>query len=342
MRLQYRIIDAVSLGGLRRPNNPIFKSQNKDKHMLNNNPHFTTQTMWEIYQQLQPYFDKEYITFEVVNPDLMQGAFNGEMQTFESINYRYRSHKAWLDFAEMINYRYLTPQNSNYPFIKIRYQRLNQKNSWHLNRKSLEEKYGCDSLFARIDKLEEPSFLVEYADCLRNCGIAKNMRILGLGVNEGKEFNLFRNICDGETYNSLQFLGIDLVKSSIDKARSLFPQNHEWMVDDIGNWQKWNIGKFDVLIAIGIFHSPSLNGKNIITPLLKKFLHHNSRIVLGFPNVRYIDGEIKFGAKSKNYEKPEWSLLLKDIGYYRRLLFRQGFNVTVTGKYYLFVTGIRQ
>ena len=310
--------------------------------MSHHNPHFTTQTMWEIYKQLSPYLEDDYISFDVVDPDLAQGAFNGEMQTFNDISYRYRSHRAWLDFAEIINYRYLTPQSSDYPFIKIRYQRLNQKKSWHLSPKSLEEKYGSDSLFARIDKLEEPAFLLEYTDCLRKCRIEKNMRILGLGVNEGKEFKLFTNICDRETYDSLQFLGIDIVQSSIDRARSLFPQNHKWMVADIGNWQEWDIGKFDVLIAIGIFHSPSLNGKNIITPLLKKFLHSNSKIILGFPNVRYIDGEIKFGAKSKNYEKPEWSLLLKDIGYYRRLLFRQGFNVTVTGKYYLFVTGIKQ
>ncbi|BBM84188.1 class I SAM-dependent methyltransferase [Candidatus Uabimicrobium amorphum] len=309
--------------------------------MSRNHPRFTTQTMWEIYQQLLPHLHEKYITFEVVNPDLVHGTFNGEMQTFHDIKYRYRSHKAWIDLAEIIDYRYLTPEKSDPPFIKIRYQNLNKKNSWHLSQNSLENKYGIDSLFARIDKLEEPAFLIDYADCLQKCNIAKNMRILGLGVNEGKEFKLFQSICSREMYESLRFLGIDIVQSSIDRARNLFPQNHTWMVDDIGNWQEWDIGKFDVLIAIGVFHSPSLNGKNIIAPLLKKFLHNSSKIILGFPNARYIDGEVKFGAKSKNYQKPEWSLLLKDIGYYRRLLFRQGFNVTVTGKYYLFVTGVK-
>ncbi|WP_372367376.1 methyltransferase [Candidatus Uabimicrobium sp. HlEnr_7] len=308
--------------------------------MINSNLRFTTETMWEIYQKLQSLPPKERIVFEVINPDLESKTFNGEVKKIGNISYRYRSHKAWIDLAEILNFQYLTPEKSDFPFIKIHYQNLDIQNSWHLKKGSLEERYGTQSLFARINKLEEPNFLAEYTESLQKCSISKGMRILALGVNRGDELAIFKDICSPNVYKTLNFVGIDAVESSILQARKRFSKNHSWIISNINNWSSWDIGKFDILIAIGVLHSTSLSGKNILTPLLKKFLHSNSKIVLGFPNSRYIDGEIKFGAKSKNYKKPEWSLLLKDIGYYRRLLFRQGFNVTVTGKYYLFITGI--
>ena len=69
--------------------------------------------------------------------------------------------------------------------------------------------------------------------------------------------------------------------------------------------------------------------------------HENNSIILGFPNCRHIDGELKYGAKTKNYSEPELSLLINNISFYKRYLQQHKFKVTISGKYYIFLTAIR-
>ena len=58
--------------------------------------------------------------------------------------------------------------------------------------------------------------------------------------------------------------------------------------------------------------------------------------------MRYLDGEIKYGARKKNDRQPELSLVVKDLNFYMRLLQKRGFQTTLRGKYYLFLTGVRR
>ena len=61
-------------------------------------------------------------------------------------------------------------------------------------------------------------------------------------------------------------------------------------------------------------------------------------MILGFPNCRWIDGEMIYGAKAKNYAFPEMSLLYKDVHFCKKYLQQKKFRVTVTGKNYIFLT----
>jgi hypothetical protein len=72
--------------------------------------------------------------------------------------------------------------------------------------------------------------------------------------------------------------------------------------------------------------------------IIQNYLYKNGSIILGFPNCRWIDGEMITGAKSKNYSFPEMSVLVKDIYFCKKYLQQKKFRVTITGKDYLFLT----
>ncbi|MCK4974827.1 MAG: methyltransferase, partial [Sulfurimonas sp.] len=61
-------------------------------------------------------------------------------------------------------------------------------------------------------------------------------------------------------------------------------------------------------------------------------------MILGFPNCRWIDGEMVYGAKAPNYSFNEMSLVLKDIHFCKKYLQQKKYRVTITGKDYLFLT----
>jgi hypothetical protein len=63
-------------------------------------------------------------------------------------------------------------------------------------------------------------------------------------------------------------------------------------------------------------------------------------VIFGWPNCRYVDGEVEFGARVKNLRQPELGLVIKDIAFYRKYLSQHHRQVFVTGKHYLLVTAI--
>ena len=73
--------------------------------------------------------------------------------------------------------------------------------------------------------------------------------------------------------------------------------------------------------------------------MLRKWLKPGGAVILGLPFVRYQNGEPRLGGKLKNYREPEHSLVFKDAMYYRTRLQSKCKRVTLTGSYYLFLTG---
>jgi hypothetical protein len=71
--------------------------------------------------------------------------------------------------------------------------------------------------------------------------------------------------------------------------------------------------------------------------------HHltpRGAVILGFPNCRYVDGEVEHGTRMKNFRQPELGLLVKDVAFYRKYLQQHHRKVFVTGKHYVLVTGV--
>jgi hypothetical protein len=301
---------------------------------------FTTQTMQEILpivkKELQ---EKNKITFTVLNPDISEG-YAGHSVSIDEITYLYRGYKAWMDLAELLKCKMLTPNKIDDTRVQLTFMKL-KENSFHSDSKE-NEKYGTNSHFSQIHKMEEPAFFYYYNQALDNVKVENKKRILNLGVNRGDEFEVIKKQLDTKKYENIDFIGVDHSGSAIAYAKRLFSEeNVTFYAEDINNLDSLKLGQFDLLISIGTLQSPSINFKPFFMKLVQEYLTKDAAIILGFPNSRWVGGEMIYGAKAPNYAMSEMSLVLNDIMFCKKYLQQKKFRVTVTGKQYLFLTATK-
>jgi hypothetical protein len=299
--------------------------------------------MQEILPLLQESLsENSSVSFEILNPDLAE-SYAGKQIIIEDQTYIYRGYKAWIDLAELLMCKMLTHKESSYPLVTIHFKKLESKSSFHLDTKGQkEEKYGVNSHFFEINKMEEPAFLYYYDQALTNVNIKNRSRILNLGVNRGDEFKVIKNRLDTNKYKNIEFVGIDHSKTAIEYAKTQFKENNvAFYTEDINQIDRLNLDKFDLLISIGTLQSPSINFKPFFMSLVQNYLTNNSAIILGFPNSRWIGGEMIYGAKAPNYVMSEMSLLFNDVMFCKKYLQQKKYRVTITGKQYIFLTATK-
>lgn len=281
------------------------------------------------------------INFEVLNPDIGRGSYAGELVSIENNDYIYRSYKAWSDLGELLFCRMLTPKIVSEYTVQLTYEKLDLSDSFH-HSDAKEEKYGVESRFGAIHKNEEPAFLSPYLRALRSVKVGTKKRILNLGINTGDEFDLIRTILPQEEYRNIELVGIDHSVSAIEKARERFNEgNTTFYVHDINELSSLELGKFDLIITIGTLQSPGIEFKPLFMKLVQEYLTPNGALILGFPNCRWMGGEMIYGAKAPNYPYSEMTLLYKDVYYCKKYLQQKKFRVTLTGKDYVFLTATR-
>ena len=282
------------------------------------------------------------LTFNVLDPDLGSGYAGNEI-VIEDQTYIHRGYKAWTDLSELLMCQMLTPKEGEYPLVTLRFRKLETQNSFHLDTESpKEEKYGLGSQFSAIHKMEEPAFLYYYTQALKNAKLAERTRVLNLGINTGDEFSVIKNILDTNKYQNIDFVGIDHSKSAIDYASTVFKEKNVTLyAHDINALDDLDIGKFDLLISIGTLQSPSINFKPFFMSLVQNYLEKDAAIILGFPNSRWVGGEMIYGAKAPNYAMSEMSLLYNDVIFCKKYLQQKKYRVTLTGKQYIFLTATK-
>ncbi len=280
------------------------------------------------------------ISFKVLNPDICDCCYAGTIINVNGIDYLYRSYKAWTDMAELLHAKMLTPRKIDENFIEITFKKL-KKDSFHDVEKT-SDKYGIDSHFSRIHKMEEPSFYYYYHQALDNVKIENKNRILNLGINRGDEFEVIKNKLNTKKYDLIDFVGVDHSESAIAYANKQFPeQNVKLYTTDINLLDTLNLGKFDLLISIGTLQSSSIHFKPFLMYLVQHYLEKDAALILGFPNSRWVGGEMIYGAKAPNYQMNEMSLLLNDISFAKKYLQQKKYRVSITGKQYLFLTATK-
>ena len=153
---------------------------------------FTNSSMIQIIDilqtQLHTFKAKEIIEFEVLNPDLCSSTYGGNSITLDNQEYIYRGYKSWIDLAQQLHCKMLTPTIITKNTLLIRFELLNPDDSFHKQISDKEEKYGSCSIFNEIHKNEEASFIYYYRQALKNVKVSSRTRILNLGVNSGDEF----------------------------------------------------------------------------------------------------------------------------------------------------------
>ena len=303
---------------------------------------FTQEAMLHIIpvlqEKLKTLSSKDILEFEVINPDLFSSTYSGNFVHIDNKKYLYRGYKAWIDLAQTLHCKMLTPTLNSPNTVLIRYEKLNTDDSFHKSIVDKEEKYGTESIFSEIYKNEEPAFITHYLKALENANINKRIRVLNLGVNSGDEFEVIQKYASN--FPNLNLIGIDYCSSAINAAKEKFKEfkNISFHTHDINDLASLNLGKFDLIISIGTLQSSNLKFNPLFMSVVQNQLKSDGAMILGFPNCRWVDGEMIYGARVKNYPFSEMGLLYKDVIFCKKYLQQKKFRVTVTGKDYIFLT----
>jgi len=246
-------------------------------------------------------------------------------------------YKAFIDLAQIFFMKMLTPQVDGEKTI-LRFLKLDTDSSFHKTDNSCE-KYGVESEFFNIDKTAQFSFLYHYEQALKFVNIKDKKRVLNLGVNKGDEFEVIKDFLSVDAFENKEFVGIDYSNSAIEYAKRNFPHaNTKFFSHDINNLDELDLGRFDLIISIGTLQSSNLNFNATFMDIYQNYLQKGGAIILGFPNCRWCDGEMIYGAKAPNYPFSEMSLVLKDIHFCKKYLQKKGYRVVITGKDYLYLS----
>jgi len=300
--------------------------------------HFKQDSSIEIIEWIQSTLEREErLSFEVLSPDIGK-FYSGALVEIDDELYIYRSLKSWMDLANALECRMLLPQISSEHTIILTFEKLKHSNSFHYDSDSTE-KYGTQSNFFAIDKSSEFAFSHYYYQALKALNFDNVKRVINLGINRGDEFASIEELLSQEAFDTKEFVGIDYSKSAIEYAKNRFAnnQNMHFYTHDIRALEELELGEFDLLVTVATLQSISSNFKKLFMHLVKELLSHNSAIIMGFPNSRWMDGELIYGAKVPHYNASELSTVIKDIYFCKKYLQQHKYRVQIIGKEYLFL-----
>ncbi len=246
------------------------------------------------------------------------------------MRYVHRPLRVWLDLAERLNLRLATPRLEP-PLMILRFAPIVDDHAEP--DVEVSERYGTASPFARIHKLEDPRFVLDLREALARAKLRPDARVLDLGVNTGDELALVYAAAPGATV-----VGIDHSASALAVAATRYPRFTALQADLAAPLSPG--ARFDLAIAIATLQSPGIDDRDLLRRLIQDHLTPRGAVIIGIPNGRYVGGEISYGARMRNFAQPELGLLVKDVAFYRKYLQQHHRQVFVTGKHYVFVTGV--
>ncbi|HFC03596.1 MAG TPA: class I SAM-dependent methyltransferase [Nitratifractor salsuginis] len=274
------------------------------------------------------------VAFLILDPDLCRGAYAGERLSLDEKRYLCRSWRSWNDLALELDCRLLTPERYDERRLLLRMEKLRHDRTFH--REEREEKYDPRSTFARIRKNEEPAFYLPYFRALKRLRVENRERILALGPNRGDELEpIVSSGFQGE------ILGIDLNEAALREAKRRFGSLLRTCVHDLNRLEELPPERFDLILSIGTLQSPDIELKPFLMHLVQERLTPGGAILLGWPNARWRDGELLYGARPRHYPFSELSLVIKDLFWIKKYLQQHKFRVVITGREYLFLEATR-
>ncbi|MGE3453989.1 MAG: SAM-dependent methyltransferase, partial [Kofleriaceae bacterium] len=214
-------------------------------------PTFTGESLVEIIAFMQDRLaaGARELAFRALDPDLGRGRYAGERVEHAGASWRHRPFRVWVDLAERLGLRLLTPQPER-GVVRLRFERLDRSARWNAtNAEQHRERYGQDSGYARITKLEDPSFVLDFTDALDRVDFATPPRILDLGVNTGDELALIHALRPAWATGA-SFVGIDHSRSALDVARRrVDASNHQLIEGDLNALAPLGLGAFELVSA---------------------------------------------------------------------------------------------
>jgi SAM-dependent methyltransferase len=274
------------------------------------------------------------VELDVLDPDRGRGLHAGECIAIDGASYVHRPFRTWVDLAERLGYRLATPRPLAPPRLRLVFERLAPAECEPID--DATEKYGAASRFARTSKLEDPGFVLDFAEAIERAALPSDARVLDLGVNQGDELALIAAL--RPDLAEAAFTGVDHSATALAVARARFPR--ATLVEANLDAPLALTGLFVLVVAIATLQSAAIDDRELLRRIVQHHLAPNGAVIFGVPNCRIVDGETQYGARMKNFRQPELGLLVKDVAFYRKHLQQHGRRVFVTGKNYVFVTAI--
>ncbi|MBN2344261.1 MAG: methyltransferase domain-containing protein [Deltaproteobacteria bacterium] len=286
-------------------------------------------------EQRKAQFPDGDVSFEIMSPSASFSATPGKMVEANGVRYIHRTYQNVLDLAEVTRCRLKSVHPSG-PWVQVVFTPTCETSQVRESNDS--EKYGVQTAFAQIRKLEDPSVAADMRRALVEAGVRTRNSLIDLGVNRGDELQLVH-----ELNPAMQCTGVDHCASALDVARERFiSQQFEFIEFDINRIDEMYLKRYDILFSLGTLHSPGIDSKRVFMWCVQHLLNPDGSVVIGFPNCRWVEGQPVYGGRTKNRREQDLSLVVKDVYFVKKYLQQHRFIVTVFGKYYLFVVGVKQ
>lgn len=266
------------------------------------------------------------VTLTVPDPDVGRGLYAGEATP----SGLHRPWAVWVDLADLLGAHLGTPERVGEGRVRFTLRPLAASPAPDA------AGYGAGSDWARVDKLEDPAFLLTFVEALRRVDPPAGGRVLVLGVNRGRELDALLLAFPERDF---AVTGVDLDASALAAAGRAHP-GATFRVLDVTALPQEELGHFHLIVALSLLQSPGVRQDVLLSALVRHHLAPGGGLILGYPNARYRDGLLSYGARTRNYARPDLSLLISDVTDARRRLHKQGFKVFVTGKYEVLLTAI--
>jgi hypothetical protein len=272
----------------------------------------------------------------VPDPDAHAGAWPGERRADGAVQ---RSWRDWCDLADAVRARLGTPTRlvgDGPARCRVRLERLASEASFH-DDDDRATRYRPDGAFARLRKMELPGFLLPLREALRFAAPTPPATVLVLGCHRGDEVEVVRRLHPGARPPDV--VGVDANAEALAEARRSHP-SATFVRADVRELPA-DLGRFDLIVAIAILQSPELDGPAILRSLVRDHATPAGGLVIGLPASRFRDGEVLWGARTRNFAEADLSLVVRDLAGHRRYLHQHGYRTRIGGRYDLLLAARR-
>jgi hypothetical protein len=254
--------------------------------------------------------------------------------------------RAWLDLADAVGARLRTPRPhrprpdaGHAPArLRLRFERRSGEAELHADGGRAPGRYAADGDFARVRKMALPGFVLPLLDALAFAAPRPPERVLVAGCHRGDELEALARATPPVPPERVT--GVDRQADALDEARRRHPRAR-FLDADLAALPG-ELGRFDLIVAIGVLQSPELDGPALLRSLVRDHATAAGGLVVGLPCSRFVGGEVVWGARTRNHAEIDLSLVVRDLAGHRRYLHQQGYRTRIGGRYDLLLTARRE
>lgn len=252
----------------------------------------------------------------------------------------------WLDLADALEARLSGPLDepgTTGATLLFRLDRLGPETEVH--GRSFDDRYGRAGSFGRVNKAGLPGFRLPLLEALafaRDAETRPDGRVLVVGCHRGDELEVLA--ASDPPVAPDRVVGVDRNAEALDEARMHHREARfvEAELATLADGEALPVdGRFDLIVAIAVLQSSGLDGPAVLRGLIRHHAAEHGGVVIGVPASRFRDGEVVWGARTRNFRQTDLSLVVRDLAGHRRYLHQHGYRTRIAGRYDLLLAGRR-